>query len=505
VWLVGAGPGDPGLVTVRALRCIESADAILHDCLVNEALLEHARPDCQILCSGKRAGRHSMPQDETQALLVRLASEGKRVCRLKGGDPLMFGRGGEEALYLREHGVPYEVVPGVSSALAAPAYAGIPISHRGLSACVHVVTGHEAPGKAGGQVDWENLARASGTLVFLMGLANLDAIARRLMAGSWAPATPAAVIAHGTLPTQRTVTGTLADISKRVADASVEAPAVVVVGEATGMRDELAWFEKRPLFGRTIVATRPRAQAQELAETLRELGAEVILAPTLRIEIPAENAALGDAVARLDEVDWLVFTSGHGVAAFFEALEKQGKDARDLHGLRTAAIGPATAERLRRAGVRADCVPPRYEAAALLEALCGQDDVAGRTFLLPRSNIARPYLVDGLRARGARVVDVAAYHALPGDPLPPDLLDRLEGGHVDLVLFSSPSTVRHFIEAMPEGRREGILPKAHAAAIGPVTAGALEEARIPIRVTAAEYTIPGLVDAIVEHFAGQET
>ncbi len=500
VWLVGAGPGDPGLMTVKGMRCLAEADFIVYDFLASRALLDAAKPDCEIIYAGKRAGQHAMPQEDINALLSAKALEGKRVCRLKGGDPFVFGRGGEEALHLREAGVPFEVVPGVTSAVAVPAYAGIPVTQRGLAVSFRVITGHEAPGKDESDLNWDEIAATEGTLVFLMGVRNLPIICERLMAGGRTAQTPAAIIANGATPAQRTVTGTLANIAARCEEAGIAPPAVIVVGEVARLREQLSWFENKALFGKRIVVTRARTQASAFAELLAEQGAEVIQAPTIQIASMADTPAMRKAAREAGEADWCVFTSANGVDAFVEALDLEGLDVRALAGVSIAAIGPPTAERLRQAGLRTDLVPERYVAEGLLEAFDAGDSIAEKRFLLPRASIARPVLVDGLYARGAAVKEVPAYRTLDGGTLDDALLTDLDAGRIDLVTFTSSSTVRNFVEALPEPRREELLAHVRGASIGPITSQTMDELGVPTALTAEESTIPGLVAAILGHF-----
>ncbi|HOZ45497.1 MAG TPA: uroporphyrinogen-III C-methyltransferase [Candidatus Hydrogenedentes bacterium] len=502
VWLVGAGPGDPGLITVKGRQCIADADVVVYDYLANPALLVHARADAERIYVGKIAGHHTMKQDDINRLLCAKAEEGKRVCRLKGGDPFVFGRGGEEALCCRERGVPFEVVPGVTSAIAVPAYAGIPVTHRSMTSSLRIITGHEDPTKDESRLDWREIAASSGTLVFLMGIRNVGRIADALIAGGRDPHTPAAVITNGTLPIQRSVVGTLETIAATVEQAGLEPPGLIVVGEVVGLRDALDWFERAPLFGRTIAVTRARAQASDLVATLEALGAEVISAPTIRIESLANSEPMRSAVRDIAAVDWIVFTSVNGVDAFFESLAIEGRDVRALAGTRIAAIGPATADRIRERGLIPDLVPETFVAEALLGALDKADQpFATQTYLLPRADIARIDLADGLRARGAEVVEVAAYRTLSEGTLPDGLLERLESDAVDLVTFTSSSTVRNFVDAIPAERRAGALAHVRAASIGPITSQTLDAAGIGIEVTATESTIPGLTAAIVDYFA----
>ena len=500
VWLVGAGPGDPGLITVKGMRCIAEADVVIYDVLANPVLLDRARPGCELLFAGKQAGRHSMKQEEISALIAEKALEGKRVCRLKGGDPFVFGRGGEEALHLRAKGVPFEVVPGVTSAVAVPAYAGIPVTHRGAAVSFRVITGHEAPGKPESDHNWDEIAATEGTLVFLMGVRNLPLICERLIAGGRKPETPAAIIERGTGPAQRTVLATLADIVPRMEEAGIKPPAITVVGEVAALSRDLGWFEQRPLFGRRIVVTRARTQASAFAEALEAQGAEVIQAPTIHIESMADTPAMRATVRNAGEADWCVFTSVNGVDAFAEALELEGLDVRVLAGVHIAAIGPPTAERLKRIGLLTDLVPERYVGEGLLDSFDALGGVSGQRFLLPRSAIARPHLADGLRERGGTVDEVPAYNTPQGDGLPDSVLEHIERGEVDLVTFTSSSTVRNFVEALPEARRRGILDKVRGASIGPITSGTMKETGVTITVEAAQSTIPVLVEAILSHF-----
>jgi uroporphyrinogen III methyltransferase / synthase len=500
VWLVGAGPGDPGLFTLAGMASMANADVVIYDNLANPALLEHAEPGCEIIYAGKRAGHHSMTQDEINELISGKALEGKSVCRLKGGDPFVFGRGGEEALHLQEKGIPFAVIPGVTSAVAVPAYAGIPVTHRGLATSFRVITGHEAPDKPESDLDWDEIAATQGTLVFLMGVRNLPLICERLIACGRSPETPAALISNGTSPAQRTVTGTLADIVERVEASGLKPPAVIVVGEVVALREMLNWFERRMLFGRRIVVTRAREQASFLAETLASFGADVISAPTIRIESLADTPGMRKAVREAGNADWCVFTSINGVHAFTEALALEELDVRVLAGVKLAAIGPPTAERLRKAGLRTDLVPERYVAEGLLDAFDAHGGIEGQRFLLPRAEAARPQLVDGLRERGGIVDEVAAYRTHSGDELTVDLLDQLERGEIDLVTFTSSSTVSNFVGALPAERREAILKQVRGASIGPITSDTMREMGIHIAVTASESTIPHLATAIHKHF-----
>jgi len=493
VSLVGAGPGDPGLLTVKGLERLRSAEVVVYDLLANRRLLREARPDAELICVGKRGGRHTMKQEEINGLLIEKANSGKRVCRLKGGDPFVFGRGGEEALALAEAGVPFEVIPGITAGVAAPAYAGIPVTHRGQTSSVAFVTGHEDPTKEMSAVAWDKLATGVGTLVVYMGVKRLPLIVEELLSHGLAPDTPAALIQWGTLPKQQTVAGALADIVER--GGSIEPPAVLVVGRAVGLRERLQWFERRPLFGRCVVVTRSRAQASELSERLEALGAEVIEMPTIRIEAPRSYEPLDDAVAALGNYDWVIFTSVNGVDAFFARLELAGRDARSLPCV--AAIGPATAERLRGHGIRADCQPRKFTGQALVEALREQGDLAGRRILLPRAGDAPETVRKGLEALGAAVEEVEAYRTVIETDADKAALERLFRGGVDFVTLTSSSTVRGFVQAVGRERLPGLPPATRFVSIGPVTSRTAGELGIAVAAEAAEHTIPGLVEALL--------
>ena len=433
MYLVGAGPGDPGLMTRRSLELIASADVVLYDRLIPPGALDGAGPDAELRYVGKQPGKPAVPQDEINALLVELGQAGRRVVRLKGGDPFVFGRGGEEAEALAEAGVRFEVVPGVTAGVAAPAYAGIPVTHRDAASAVAFVTGHEDPSKDGSALDWEALARFPGTLVFYMGIKNLPLIAERLMGAGRDAAQAVAVVARGTLAGQRAVTGTLADITGQVASAGIRPPAITVVGPVAELRSTLAWLERRPLYGEVVAVTRARSQASDLAGRLRELGAEVVETPAIRIEpLPVELPASADLVC---------FTSPNGVRLYFKAL---AGDARSLAGTRVAAIGPGTAAVLREQGIEADIVPERFVAEGLLEALA-DEALEGKRVLVARAADARDVLPDGLRERGAEV-DVIALYRTVAEPLGEAQTEALK--RATYVTFTSSSTVRFLLEAL---------------------------------------------------------
>jgi uroporphyrinogen III methyltransferase/synthase len=480
VHLVGAGPGDPGLMTARALELIARADVILHDRLIPADALRGARPDAELIDVGKIGGGEQVPQEETERLLLEHARAGRMVVRLKGGDPFVFGRGGEEALALRAAGIPFEVVPGVTAGVAAPAYAGIPVTQRGMASAVAFVTGHEDPGKPETQVDWPGLARFPGTLVFYMGVRRLPLIAERLLAAGRDAAEPAAVIERGTLGDQRVVRATLATIAGAAAGAGVRPPSITLVGPVAALADDLAWFAAlRPLAGRTVVVTRARAQASGLAARLRALGASVVEAPAIRIEPIAAD------VPDMAAYDLLCLTSPNGVHRLLEEV----RDARALAGPTIAAIGPGTAGALREHGIEADIVPERSVAESLVEALAAVDV---RRALVARAEEARDVLPGALRDRGAEV-DVLALYRTVAEPL--DDAGRAAALGADYATFTSASSVRFFHEAA------GTLDGPRLVSIGPVTSAALRERGYEPVVEAGDHTPDGLVAALVDDAA----
>ncbi|MGC9333886.1 MAG: uroporphyrinogen-III C-methyltransferase [Anaerolineae bacterium] len=494
VSLIGAGPGDPGLLTLAGAEALAAADVIVYDYLANPALLAHVRPGAEQIYVGKQAGRHTLSQEEINTLLVERAQAGQRVARLKGGDPFVFGRGGEEALALVEAGLPFEVIPGVTSSVAAPAYAGIPVTHRGLSTGFAVITGHEDPAKEESAIDWSRLATGVDTLVFLMGVGNLPKIVEQLVAHGRPPETPVALIRWGTMPDQQTVSGTLGDIVERVKVAGLRPPAVAVFGPVAGLRQQLRWFENRPLFGQRVLVTRTREQASLLSARVRALGAEAIELPTIHIAPPEDWEELDGAISALRDYDWIVFTSVNGVAYFWQRLRSAGQDARALHGIRLAAIGPATAAALEERGLQADYVPDEYVAEAIA---AGLEAVRGKQILLPRADIARPALVDLLRKRGASVVEINAYRTLQPEVDTEELRKLLS--RITVATFTSSSTVRNLASMARQAGLDLSQALAHAtvACIGPITAGTARDLGLAVGVVAEEYTVDGLVQALI--------
>ena len=502
VHLVGAGPGDPGLLTARALELIARADTILYDRLIPVEALEGARADAELLYVGKEGGGESVAQEQTQALMVEHALAGRTVVRLKGGDPFVFGRGGEEALALRAAGIPFEIVPGITAGVAAAAYAGIPVTHRGLSTAVALITGHTQGDGADREtaLDWPALAAFPGTLVFYMGVRQLPHIAASLIDAGRPAAEPTAVVERGTLPNQRTVTGTLATIVARARDEGVGAPAITVVGAVAGLTPQLAWRAARPLSGRTVAVTRARAQTSALAGRLRELGAEVAQAPVIRIQ-PLADGRAGPLSTPLDlsPYDLICLTSPNGVAGLFERLAQSDRhptDARALAGARVAAIGPGTARALAEHGITADIVPERYVAESLVGALA---ELPVRRALIARAREARDVLPDALRARGAEV-DVLELYETVAEPLSPPALAASRAA--DYITFTSSSTVRFFLEAA--GGSADLSPTTRIVSIGPVTSATLREQGLEPHVEAASHDIDGLVVALLADAASRD-
>jgi len=476
---------------------MEEADVVVYDRLAPEALLGYARPEAEKIYVGKKPGDPTMSQDEINDLLVEKGRAGMTVVRLKGGDPYIFGRGGEEALALNRAGLPFEVVPGVTSGVAAPAYAGIPVTHRNVSTSVAFVTGHEDPTKGSPDVDWEELANGAETLVLYMGVGRLQEISTRLIEAGRSRETPVACVQWGTLPEQRTVTGTLQDIATRVAKANLKPPAIIVVGDVVALREKgLDWYERRPLFGRRVVVTRARAQAGELSAELERLGAEVHEFPTIEISPPEDYGPLDAAIRDLDSFGLIVFTSANGVDAFLNRLRHHGLDLRAVpRDAKVAAIGPATAERIERAGLRVDVVPEEYRAESLIGAL-DVSTLAGESVLIPRAKVAREILPEKLREAGAEVVVPPAYESVPLSEGKEKVSVRLRSGEIDCVTFTASSTVENFVGAFGVDEAARLLDDTRVACIGPITAETARKRGLRVDAEADEYTISGLVEAV---------
>ncbi|MDZ7833094.1 MAG: uroporphyrinogen-III C-methyltransferase [Desulfobacterales bacterium] len=503
VYLVGAGPGDPGLITLKGIEAIKAADVIVYDYLASESLLNYAGESAELIYAGKKGGDHTLTQTEINRLIVARALSGSTVTRLKGGDPFVFGRGGEEIEELIEAGLSFTIVPGVTSAIAAPAYAGIPLTHRKYASTVTFITGHEDPGKKTSTINWAALAGTQGTLVFLMGVKNLAHITRRLIENGMPPETPAGLVRWGTTPSQETVTGTLDTIVDNVEAAGLKPPCIIVVGDVVTLRDKMQWFETRPLFGKRIVVTRARKQASDMVSRLSALGADCLEFPAIKIMPPEDFQSLDAAIANLSEYNWLIFTSVNGVEMFFDRLFANQKDARALGHIRTASIGPATAERLLGYGVSSDIIPESYHAESVVEAFKNIPVKEARV-LLPRAAEARPVLPEELAKMGARVDEIITYHTVLADDKQAGLIEALSAKNVDMITFTSSSTVTNFKSLLPAERFDELVSGVAIAAIGPITADTARKNGFFVDLEAEKYTIPGLCDAICRYFSSSQ-
>ncbi|MCC6176566.1 MAG: uroporphyrinogen-III C-methyltransferase [Chloroflexi bacterium] len=500
VFLVGAGPGDPGLITLRAVDCLRCAEVVVYDRLAAPELLAYAPARAERIFVGKGPRQHTLNQDEINALLIRKAQEGRTVVRLKGGDPYVFGRGGEEAIALDAAGIAFEVVPGITSAIAGPSWAGIPVTHRKVAASFAVITGHEDPTREESSIRWEGLANGPDTLIFLMGVEHLEEIVANLRRYGRPDDEPVAAIRWATTPEQEVVAGTLADIVERVQVAGLRPPAVLVVGPVVRLRTDLDWRSRLPLAGLRVLVTRARQQASALSARLAELGAQPVEYPTIEIQPVEDTTEFDGAVAEADRFAWIVFTSTNGVDAFWERLGALGRDSRALALSRVCAIGPSTAAALLRRGIVADWIPERFVTDSILDGFKAYD-LRGVDVLLARADIAPPLLADGLRQQGAIVTDVAAYRTAPSSESRQRLLDVLEQRRIDVVTLTSSSTARNLVAGL--GGRRDLLNGVIVAAIGPVTAETASSLGLPVDVMADEYTIDGLVDALVRWAAGR--
>ena len=499
VYLVGAGPGDLGLVTLRAKECIEQADVIVYDHLANPEMLGWACEDAEIIYAGKEAGKHALKQDEINALLIEKAREGKQVVRLKGGDPFVFGRGAEEAKAVVDAGIAFEIVPGITSAIAGPAYAGIPVTNRSQNSHVTFFTGHEDPAKTQSSIDYAALAKLGGTQVMLMGVERIEAIAQRMMEQGARKDLPVALVRWATTGRQETLVGALENIAQRVADLGFEAPAVAVFGDVVALRENLSWYEKRPLSGKRIVVTRTRKQASELSNRLRALGAEIVELPTIRIEPPTDLREFAELVQDAHSYDWIVFTSPNGVEAFFEMFFKLFDDAREIGGVRIAAIGPATAQRVKDYHLHVDLQPEEFVAEAIVREFARQGGVENLRILIARAEKARDVLPKELSGLGAIVDEGFAYRTVPETRDATGARRRLLEEGADLITFTSSSAVENFVALdlpWPKGMQ--------VASIGPVTSKTAREQGLKIDIQARRYDIEGLVEAIRSFFAKEE-
>jgi len=494
-YLVGAGPGDPGLLTLRGKECIELADVVVYDYLSNSDFLRYAKPDAEKIYVGKKAKDHTLSQQGINELIVKKAREGKVVTRLKGGDPVLFGRGAEEAQELSDAGIAFQIVPGITSAIAGPAYAGIPVTHRAHCSQLTIFTGHEDPTKPESSLDYAKIAQADGTKVMLMGVERIGEIAAKLIEHGAKASTPVALTRWATTGRQRTIEGTLATIAQVIIDNNFKAPAVCVIGSVVLERDNLNWFENRPLFGKRVVVTRTRQQAGELSKQLSQLGADVIEVPTIKIEPPTNLKEFGQLVLDCHTYDWLIFTSPNGVDHFFEMFYKLFDDARSIGGVKIAAIGPGTAEKIKSYHLAVDLIPEKFVAEGLVKAF-ENVDVENQTLLWVRAEDAREVITNQLTGRGAIVDEAIAYRTVPEDQNH-DAIVRFKEEGADVITFTSASTVDHFFDLklpLPEGVK--------LASIGPVTSQALKKHNASVDIEAKEHSIAGLVNAIEKYFVG---
>lgn len=490
VYLIGAGPGDAGLLTIKAREILEIADVVIYDKLADEKLLNYA-VNAEKIYVGKSAGRHTLKQEEINNLLVEKSKTAKNIVRLKGGDPFVFGRGGEEALTLQENNIDFEIISGVTSAIAVPAYAGIPVTHRGVAASFAVVTGHEDPNKAESSINWEKIATAVDTLIFLMGVENLPKITAKLIEHGRAKNTPAAIIRNGTKFSQKVLVSTLENISADVEKNKITPPAILVVGDVVNLRKNLKWFDTKILFGKKILVTRTREQASKLTRQLENLGADVTEFPTIKITAPSDNFKnLDAAISDIKNFEWLIFTSANGVEKFFERLKNFKLDARALSNAKIAVIGSATAEKLSNFGITADLIPAEFRAEGLIDAL--KNSVSGKNILIARAEVARDILPNELKNFGANVTVAAAYKTVSAA----ENISEINFGEIDLVTFTSSSTVENFVAAAGVDA----LKKIKTAAIGTVTAETLKKFGVTADIVAKEFTIAGLVDAIKKFY-----
>lgn len=506
VFLVGTGPGDPDLITVRGLKCLEDADVVIHDDLVSPRLLRHARIGAELINVGTAAPQ-PMAQEAINYLIAEKAREGKVVARLKWGDPFVFDRGGEEALFLHEHRVAFEVVPGVPVGIAAPAYAGIPVTYPQGGDTLTLVRGYEDESRTPPEVDWASLSRLDGTVVCYAGPRQMPQILQALRSHGWSEDDRGAIIYDGTLPTQETIAGTLGELAHHLEQPHRRGPGLLVIGQLTAFREHLRWYDARPLFGRRVLVTRPRAQSAELIERLTTLGAEAVEAPMIQIAPPEDSGPLLEAAAGAGGFDWIVFTSPNAVDAFMHALLDGDRDIRAISGPRLCAVGTGTADALGLHGINPDLVPDEFRAEALATALLRRGEVKNARVLLPRADIGRDVIAEQLRDAGAVVTDVVAYRTIldetARDEEGGDVYRGLLEGRIDVVTFASPSAVRNFVKLFGQEQSVDLLRHTVVATIGPVTSEAASRLGIEVNVQPAAYTIPAMVDAIAAHFVAR--
>ena len=500
VYLVGAGPGDPGLITVKGLECVKKADVIVYDNLVNKRFLDSARRGAEIIFVGKAGGVHTLPQEKINALLLKKAKSGKVVARLKGGDPFIFGRGGEEAEALAAAGFSFEVVPGVTSAIAAPAYGGIPLTHRDYTASVTFIAGHEDPTKGEGRIAWDNVAASKGTLVFLMGMKNLEHNVARLIEHGRDPKTPVALIRWGTTTRQETVVGRLDTIAERAREKRLRPPVVVVVGEVVSLRERVNWFETQPLFGKKIMVTRSAEQASRFSSLLERQGAEPYEFPTIVTMPPPRWRELDDAIKHLSRYHWALFTSVNGVEGFFKRLEKAGRDIRELKGVNICAIGSATARAVEKRGIKVDFTPAEHRAEGVLKGL-GRRGIRGKRFLLPRAVKARAILPEEIERRGGTIDVVPTYRTVRPRGKVNDARRLLAEGEIDVVTFTSSSTVSNFMAMFRKEEGAALLSNTRVACIGPITAETARSYGVAVDIMPEISTMEGLTEAMARFYS----
>jgi uroporphyrinogen III methyltransferase / synthase len=502
VYLIGAGPGDPGLITVRGMQCLASADVVLYDRLVPARLLRYARADAEKIDVGGAAPQ-PLEQEAICYLLAEKSREGKTVARLKWGDPFVFDRGGTEALFLHEQRVPFEVIPGVPAAVAVPSYAGVPITYPGGGDTLTFVRGHEDEGHTRPSVDWTSLARLDGTIVCYTGPQQLPYMISSLLSHGRPPDEPAAIVYDGTLPTQETISGTLTELAERLKDSEDRRPSILIVGRVAALREHLRWFDSRPLFGKRVLVTRPRESPADLVELLEAMGADAIEAPMIRILPPDDYGPLDAACARIAEFDWIVFASAHAVDAFFQRLLAGAHDLRALGGVKICVVGAATGERLTAHGIKADLVPAEFRGEGVVRAIAEDGSLQRRRVLLPHADIGREVIADGLRNQGADVTEVIAYRTVAVEAEregEPDIYRMLLERRIDVVTFTSASAVRNFVRVVGAEPSADLLRTTVVAAIGPVTGETLQQYGIQTTIMPTSYTIPALVEAVVKYF-----
>jgi uroporphyrinogen III methyltransferase/synthase len=498
VFLVGTGPGDVKLITVKGLECIKNADAVVYDRLINTRLLSFAVPGAELIYVGKAPDRHTLKQEEINRVLIDEAKKGKVVVRLKGGDPFVFGRGGEEAQALQKEGIPFEIVPGITSAIAVPAYAGIPVTHRDFTSTFTVITGHEDPNKVESSINWDRLAADPGTLIFLMGVNNLPQIVDKLINAGKDGGTPTALVSRGTRPEQKVVSGELATIVEEVKKNNLTSPAVIIVGEVVKLREKIMWFESKPLFGKRVLVTRSREQAGVLSEKIEQLGGEALEFPAISIKPPGTYDPLDAAIRKSGSYDWIIFTSVNGVRFFFERVRQLKVDIRSLGKTKICAIGPKTAEALEEKGIIVEMIPEKFCAEAIIEKL-GKKLKPGQKVLLPRADLARPILVTSLQGMGAEVEEVIAYRTTFASVDDTHIQKVIQNKGLDVITFTSSSTVQNFVSLLGK-EQVGLLKDVTIACIGPITAETAASLGLKVDVTAVDYTIDGLVEALVDYF-----